>query len=311
MATPLSKREKTIIKEKFNNFKEIYGDMVSLEEDNIWIVKQIVNEQMFKIRLIFLKGYPFNNESLIIIIEEPFLYKFIIDKNNWNPLKSISNIFEDAVKPKIEEILTFRQTLPPIPNPAYLVLGSAPNENRRGRTHYDNPNIFLMDEIETEGPRYFKLSFTDNLKLGMLAALLPNSFDEICFDLSTVKAFKTSEETIIERLASLKNMLKPTGTLYIESPGIRPGGLHGEPGVNYKKPFLEKCREAGLISQRENIVSEIEGSVLIDSVFKAQGANGINILITKKIIEGGRTRIKTRKIRKYTSRSKRNYKKKE
>jgi hypothetical protein len=104
--------------------------------------------------------------------------------------------------------------------PAYLVLGSAPGEDSHGRTFYENEHYWLLDytppkENSIDTSRFFLNNFANLEELVFLAKKLPRQFDAILFDYSSLKFF--TGPNLVERLTCLKEMLKDTGSLYLEN----------------------------------------------------------------------------------------------
>jgi len=277
-----------------------------------------------------LNNYPFSSPKFIVV--EPFFYTIPNTKSFWGATKTIGgfnlqskniSIIDTIIKPQLIELFglinTTKSSIPTISDPAYLVLGSSPTEPNRGRDFYSNPSIYLLDEddinnVDGNFPNYFKVDFTDSKQLLVLSQSLPKKFDEICFDYSTVKFFKIPQETVVERILSLKTMLKDNGTLYFEGIGSPPGGAHsvnratgGVIHEDYTGMFIEQCQEAGLLTDLQN--AEDIHSILIKEVFLKNTYEGIHtnpkILISKKILSGGR-KVQRRKIHK--TNKKNNYK---
>jgi hypothetical protein len=78
----------------------------------------------------------------------------------------------------------------------YLLLGATPHEERRGRTHYNRPNVFLLghDLPNRKGVnyrRYIEADYSSENadRLREIALNYEDQFDEISFDWSTMCAF--------------------------------------------------------------------------------------------------------------------------
>jgi hypothetical protein len=188
-------------------------------------------------------------------------------------------------------------TLPVITDPAYLVLGSSRVEERNGRTHYDSPNVFLLDTEQSDIP----ISFKSSLELGIVASRLPNRFDEICFDWSTLRFF-SDDPTLLERLVSLKRMLKPGGSIYFET-------IHGMPGGAYARTdkftvrFVEFCKQAGFIPGDIVQADQIQGSVLVPMLYIGDRADTRIFTATKPMTGGRKTYRRKRRPRTYRVKS--------
>jgi len=105
-----------------------------------------------------------------------------------------------------------------IPLTAYLVVGSCPFEERKGRIFYDNPHYYLLDHCVT-GPnqrsstlRYFHQNFTDRMAMTRLAERYPKMFDHIFFDVAVFKFFEGN----IDNLRQFLSMLKDGGQMIID-----------------------------------------------------------------------------------------------
>ncbi len=109
--------------------------------------------------------------------------------------------------------------------PAYLVLGGAPEGGTHGRTFLYNEHYWILDEnlpkIDIDTSRFFQTNFNNPAEMAFLASKLPKQFDVILFDFSTLKFFTGKDilgnDTLVERLKSLKAMLKDGGSLFIEN----------------------------------------------------------------------------------------------
>jgi hypothetical protein len=105
----------------------------------------------------------------------------------------------------------------------YLVLGASPAEERRGRTHYTNPNVWLLgDEPRRAGgynySRYIRADYSEGRaeELREIAETYANRFDEITFDASSMCSFFSANPmSLRNRFQSFNIMLKPTGVLYL------------------------------------------------------------------------------------------------
>ncbi len=121
-----------------------------------------------------------------------------------------------------------------IPTPAYLVFGSTPFEERKGRTFYDDPSYYQLDILQVPDgfigdiSRYFKIKLVeknkkeidyDSLKAQRFSAWYCNSFDTIIFDNAVVKMFDSYESPYAAQgiVGALLHVLKPGGKLIIDS----------------------------------------------------------------------------------------------
>jgi hypothetical protein len=302
------------LEKEYNRFSESYT--VTLEK-NTFIVNIPFETITYTLRIIIPTKYPFDQP--FIRVESPFMYVIPDIKTNWGPGMVLINFVVSHVKSKIDAINQLISTMKPIltpmiesiPDTAYLVLGSFPSENKRGRYYYTNPSIYLLDQMNVDGnfPNYFRIDFTNSEQLLAFSSLVGKKFDEICFDYSTMKFFKIPQDSVVERITYLKNMLKDTGTLYFESIGSPPGGAYGvnkatgQRIVNDDRGiFIEECKEAGLSTDVEMRAEDITDSVLVNELYgksDVPGTKNPTILISKKLVSGGK-RCKIRKIQRKT-----------
>jgi len=101
-----------------------------------------------------------------------------------------------------------------------LVLGAAPHEERVGRTHYDDPNTYLLGMDHEQYPgvdysRYILCDFTNEHQLAKVATEYPNFFDEIAFDWSTMCGFGENAYEDAKMYRCLYRMLRENGVLYV------------------------------------------------------------------------------------------------
>ena len=104
----------------------------------------------------------------------------------------------------------------------YLVLGATPHEERRGRTHYDRHDVYLLDNVapthsEIDYSRYIQADYgpAHVYSLRGISDKHKKEFDEIAFDYSTLKNFSPGNGLLTTRLECFRNMLKDDGILYI------------------------------------------------------------------------------------------------
>jgi hypothetical protein len=278
-----------------------------ITEDCDMIVSFLLDDIHYKVKISITKRYPFDAPSFVLL--EPFIYYFpklpIIE--TWGPTHQ-SALF---IKAKCIELHKKRdemsKTIPSVTSPAYLVLGSSPFEEKQGRTHYNNKEIFLLNDTKISSyykppkpetindSRFFLKSFASPEQLGILSSLLQKKFDEICFDWSTLKFFtfdyddsmmdhlkKVNPELrkkllenggersmLLERLIYLKNMLKDTGKIYFENISGPPGGgsIVGRNTTDYKALFLDYCSRAGFLFEEKTVKEIGSSSVLVPHLF--------------------------------------------
>jgi hypothetical protein len=112
-------------------------------------------------------------------------------------------------------------------NPKSLVLGASPTEERSGRTHYDDKDVFLLgQEDHHDAPRYIQANYTPGLadkKLEAASNTYENFFDEIAFDGSTMCSFGVSSGLMVPIFTFFYKMLKERGVffLYEDTPNIQ------------------------------------------------------------------------------------------
>ena len=106
---------------------------------------------------------------------------------------------------------------------AFLVLGSHPAEERRGRTHYNRPNVFLLaHDRKNNQPgrnysRYIQADYSDPETFEQIAQKYRNTFDEIGFDWHSAPC--GLPDTLDERVrifSDIRSMLKKNGLFYTE-----------------------------------------------------------------------------------------------
>ena len=216
-----------------------------------------------------------------------------------------------------------------IPSTAYLVVGSCPIEDPKGRTFYTKGNYYLYDnkdiseERDVDRSRYIEGSF-DNIFLNLqLGKVFREKFDTVIFDNSVAKFLNGH----VGLLVSLFNMVKPGGNLIIDSVNglsvINPkdGESLEESKDRVKKTFIAEIKEH-LTPKIENleiktfneiisenpVANEVYGPLLSNEKLlkeKYISPDGECILITKsKAGSGGKRsirkikkRMSTRKIR--------------
>ena len=81
----------------------------------------------------------------------------------------------------------------PISSTAYLVVGSCPTEDPKGRTFYTNENYYLYDEVvipegsDVDTSRYIENNFTKFPENSQLGKVFIKNFDTVIFDNSVAK----------------------------------------------------------------------------------------------------------------------------
>ena len=165
----------------------------------------------------------------------------------------------DHKKSVLEELAP--KVKPPTTEHSLLILGAHPHEDRRGRTFYDDPDVYLLDyspviaEEGKEEERYYQIDFRDASQMAALAFLVPSAFDEICFDESTTKFFNEPLDTLQSRIQSIHGMLKPGGVFYVDKPGHTGAGTIQE-GIeifpSHKDEFLQAAATTGLVLLAED-----------------------------------------------------------
>jgi hypothetical protein len=124
---------------------------------------------------------------------------------------------------RVAEMWSSRPQDPYISSKDYLVLGATFDEERRGRTHYRNPRVYLLGNKEPPNEdekraRYIHADFHSRYtqELREVANTYQNRFDEIAFDQSTMCGFISEDEqyTLKHRIESFYIMLKQNGILF-------------------------------------------------------------------------------------------------
>lgn len=113
-------------------------------------------------------------------------------------------------------------------NTRYLVLGATPGEERRGRTHYDRNDVYLLGEDTPRKnqmlnySRYIQADYSDEHidELRKVSIKHAGWFDEISFDESSMCAFQTADEqSLRHRFESFYIMLKENGVFFLPDAG--------------------------------------------------------------------------------------------
>jgi hypothetical protein len=120
----------------------------------------------------------------------------------------------------------FKRLPPSKGPPKYLVLGAAPDEERHGRTHYDDPNVWLLDNHTvaegTNTSRYIKADYSAEKvnELRKIAQKFKGNFNQIAFDYSaTCGVYGGSVQSLTDRFKSFYTMLKPNGIFILDDCG--------------------------------------------------------------------------------------------
>jgi SAM-dependent methyltransferase len=212
----------------------------------------------------------------------------------------------DHMKSVLEELAP--KVKPPTTEHSLLILGSHPKEDRRGRTFYDDPDVYLLDATpvieEAERERYYQIDFRDASHMAALAFLIPNAFDEICFDESTTKFFNYPLDTLQSRIQSIHRMLKVGGVFYVDKPGHTGSGtIQGGVEIfpSHKDEFLQATTATGLV-----LLAEDNDTFPASRYKKAIGRTEPPATFVKPVEKGGRRRKQTKRShRKYYRRSSR------
>ena len=212
-------------------------------------------------------------------------------------------------KPYLDFLMAMKSR---IPNPAYLVIGSCPSEERKGRTYYDNPAYYLYDMVDvpagTDKSRYIQA----NMTIGPINHQLSNKklfgekFDTVIMDNAVAKFLEGNVGTI----PFMFDMVKPGGTFIIDSVyGVsaffrKPEEELEEHKARKKEEFLSGIRENiknratlevttfGELITKNPIANEVYGPLLADPAFipiyqiRPEG----ECIVIKKAASGGRRR---------------------
>lgn len=179
----------------------------------------------------------------------------------------------------------------------YLVLGASPHEERKGRTHYNRPNVFLLGEDPPNRAgvnyrRYIQASYnsekTDELR--KIALDYENGFDEIAFDWSSMCAFYEGSRLIEDRLQSFYIMLKNNGVFFLP---------------NYNPQIEQALQNLGFETHLVR-VKDLDGDTIVNMLGFDKN---LEILVAIKKAGGlaRTTRGSARKLKRKTTR-RRNYK---
>lgn len=254
-----------------------------------------VGDVLCTVQLKFTPKYP--GTPVEIVMTRPFNYVFptfhVDSQPNFSLMDDIMVLTTDLIKRRAE----MASRLPIITQDAYLVLGATPYEERRGRTHYQNQNVFFLDNQQISHERFIQVDFSSPVEMSILSSLLPNTFNEICFDDSTFKFFSGDGEynawnthnhthqilknlpgsMLYERICNLTHMLKDTGTMFIERVG-NPSGAVVEEEYEFATPddlfrmnrekVVNYCRRAGLDVNFKKVREIGSSSFLVPLLYK-------------------------------------------
>uniref|UniRef100_A0A6C0AMP3 Methyltransferase n=1 Tax=viral metagenome TaxID=1070528 RepID=A0A6C0AMP3_9ZZZZ len=144
----------------------------------------------------------------------------------------------------------------PIPERAYLVVGSSPEEDRKGREFYTNSHFYQLDTAQIRNPntdtsRYIQGDFNDITSGQMLASEFSEKFDVVIFDASVGKFLGGD----VKGLGNLLAMVKPGGTLILDTITGLSGvsGIRMNQGINAMKKQIEEISKANEREFLENL----------------------------------------------------------
>jgi hypothetical protein len=215
-----------------------------------------------------------------------------------------------------------------IPNPAYLVVGSCPSEERKGRTYYDNPAYYLYDmsdipaESTVDKSRYIQGDFSKFPINFQLAKVFKEKFDVVILDNAVGKFLDGN----VFPLDCMFSMVKKGGTFIIDTiNGL--SGVSPNPGetmmaaiTRVKEEFIAKLRtevknQAGLeittfgdLITKNPVANQVYGSLLANPTLVAQRyirPEGECVVIKKAASGGRRRRQGAKKSRGHKLRSRR------
>lgn len=137
---------------------------------------------------------------------------------------------EEAKEASLKEAKEIFNSIPPPEGREeyrrYLVIGASPDEYRRDRTHYNNPQVYLLDKEKPKGEganysRYIVADYSSEKaqELRTVAKAHAAYFDEMIFDYSTMCGIWYGDETLEHRFESFYIMLKDNGVLYLPECG--------------------------------------------------------------------------------------------
>jgi hypothetical protein len=279
-----------------NHIKKYSPDAIE-DKKNFTIAFTFLDKNIF---IKITEEFPFERPIITIDGEDYYRLAPINDES----LITIANILE-----RINNKITIKNAS--IPEPLYLVVGSYPTEDRKGRDFYDNPRYYMLDNHKgVYHSRYFNVNFNEPDELKNLS--LSKKFERICFDWSVTKYFKFNEDSkMIKCLEVFKNLLTDDGILYFDTPDGPPGGgrIFGNT-TNYEDIFLENCKAAGLVPEiiRDGFDDLCATSDIFNEVYCkrdwSMNTKPNSFLLAKKKVYGGRRRIlKSRRQKRQSKRS--------
>ena len=154
-----------------------------------------------------------------------------------------------------------------IPSPAYLVVGSCPGEDPKGRTFYTKGNYYLYDKEDisekrdVDRSRYIEGNFTEFPVNSQLGKVFNETFDTVIFDNSVAKYLNGNAYP----LKSLFMMVKPGGNLIIDSVNglsvINPIKIFDSSGIGREESLEEskdRVKNTFIAQIKEHLTPKIE-----------------------------------------------------
>jgi hypothetical protein len=165
------------------------------------------------------------------------------------------------------------------------VLGAAPDEERRGRTHYDDPNVWLLDNHTvaegTNTSRYIKADYSAEKagELREIAQTYKGKFNQIVFDYSaTCGVHGGSVQSLTDRFKSFYTMLKPNGIFILDDCGQNTQVALGNAGFSeVRKIQVKSLGDETIISDLTDIKPEYQRLIAIKGgLFSVENAGSNN-----------------------------------
>jgi hypothetical protein len=272
------------------------GYSVTKLSETTLLVKKEANGNHYDFTVTFPEKYPFDAPEISFKGIEQFLgSEYYVTM----PIVSILN----SIIEKVEDT-------------EYLLLGGYPQDERtRHRSLYNSPSVFIADtanltSLNLFSSRYYKVDFNSLDELQGLAKQVGQKFTLIVFDWSTYKFF-SQDDTFQKRLQVLLSMIKPNGSLVIESPqgsqfsiNLSNTRTHQNQIKNQKRNNLDLLQtslsQLGFVGVQKKL-SEITDS-FIRQVYEGMDHHDINLMLVKKSTGGKR---KTRKLKSKSRRRRR------
>ena len=145
---------------------------------------------------------------------------------------------------------------------AFLVLGAHPAEERRGRTHYNRPNVFLLaHDRKNNQPgrnysRYIQADYSDPGMFEQIISKYRSRFDEIGFDWHSAPCgLPDTFDDRVRIFNDISSMLKKNGLFYIQ------GG--------YSKELVRSGFEANEVRLRDLVG---RGDTLANILYRYEGS---------------------------------------